>query len=541
MLTASCGFSSAGESAQSLMSSALGTGTTEAVTQDTEPAERTAAATVWRIDASAKYEADRLDSITAVNGVTVRVEVPDPAGEAESSGPPLDKVHRLVVVDASGNVAWTTAAGGVVASDLGLVDFDGRYVLLDRAPPEPVRATDPTQHIVYDLDCRTVDAVDCTHDFWATPGTAALTANERPEGMNELNVQLMTLCPSAGRQFITPSELTPDQAAAYQQAAAVLATCDSAGIALDPAELAYQPSQGLSGWRWTEFAEALGGPYRSSSLETLVWGPTPAGSTVQVGVSDPDNMLVFSAAEQEPSGSVSVTLGQSHLVLTGSIAEEIAAQVAMGASEIAEKRGRQLVDRLTFDGPAAPSASVDRLLAAMSDELDQPSTVAGNVHLTAAAQVQQWASVGVGPTTDELAAVEAFTAFAAGDIGAFVGVPLADDVVLAAGERVVASRSRSALRDRWAWRLDLGSLGDAPGPFNILNQARGQKDVTVGALHGCDETAPDPAPAELAGLRRLSLQPDQRLIQSCRQWSNVDLYFDDSGLIVGVGLNLFSR
>ncbi len=555
MLASSCGFSSAGESAQSLMSSALGTGTTEAATLDTEPTERTSAAGVWQInDATSGPDSnfEHPDFITAANGITVRVEIPESISDAElndtelEDAEPLEQVSRLVVIDPSGNVAWTTAAGGIVATELGLVDFDGRYVLLERSLPDPVSQDaqtqhTQTQHVVYDLDCRTVDTVDCTHDFWATPGTAELATDTAVAAAAELNIQLMALCPTAGQQFTTPSELEPEQAQAYQQAAAILATCDPAGIDADPADLTYRPSQGQSGWRWTEFAAALSGPYQTSSLNTLVWGPSAGGSTVQVRPGDPDGTAPRFSAGEEPSGAISVTMGQSHLLLTGSVAESVAGEVVAAAADLAASRDRQLVDRLTFDGPQTPPTAVADLLTSMDDQLNPSSIVSGHVDLTPLGDVQHWTSPGIGPTATELKAVDALAAFAGGDVSSFAEIPLADHVLLAAEHRVVARRSRSALEQRNGWRLDLVSLGDAPGPFNILNQARGSKDVTVGALHGCDETAPTPAPTELANLRRLSVQPDQRLIQSCRQWNNVDLYFDDSGRIAGVGLSLFGR
>ncbi len=565
VLASSCGFS-AGESAQNLMSSALGTGPTNE-TVETTPEERTSAATVWNIvqqaSSTGERPTDRPDSITAANGLTVQVLPPElGGGETEDAGDSTDargdtpvhsqiNVARLLVGDSLGNVAWTTPAGGVVASQLDLIDFDGRYVLLERfRPPDDLTSDDSTanatangaatQHIVYDLDCRAVDAADCSHDFWTAPGTVELTADDLPPGADELNIQLLTLCPTAGQRFITPSELTANQAYGYQWAAAILASCDPSGIGGDSDELTYRPALDQSGWRWDEFAEALRGPYQSSSPETLVWGPTASGATVQINTTDSQPAVAF-VAGQEPSGAISVTLGQSHIVLTGSATQEVAATVAATVTDLAVKRNREMVDRIDFTGPTVPSAAVDDLLREVDRELDRAIAAVGHVHLSPDGRIRSWTSPGVGVTNDEMAAIDALTAFAVGDANAFTDIPLADDVMLAAGDQVIARRAPTVMQTRAGWRLDLEALGDAPGPFNVLNQARGTKDVTMGALYSCDEGPPDVAPSELAEYRRLSLQPDRRLLQSCRQWSNIDLYFDDDGLIVGVGLNLFSR
>lgn len=525
------------------MSSALGTGTTNADGPADDAVERTSAATVWRItdEASDRSSVPDTNSITAANGVTARIE------RSDDNSSRLAAVDRLVIIDAQGNVAWTVAAGGVAAPDLGLVDFDGRYVLLVRQSritgDGPERSDDTpgdAQHIVYDLDCRTVNAEDCVDDFWAQPGSAELTATERTPANNDLNIQLLALCPTAGQRFSQPSELSAPQAQAFEQVAAVLSTCDGAGVDEDPSMLRFNPSAGESGWRWSEYAEALEGPY-SVSGDRVTWGPTSAGSTVQVTINDDAGSVstTFTAAGSEPWGQLSIMRGQNHLLLTGVADEESANQLANAAFQLAQAEGLELIDRIEFAGPGAPPSAIESLLTTVTGELADAN--AGHIHLNSNGRVSQWTTTNTRPTSEELDAVTALGDFAVGDTTAFNDIPLAPEVYLAAGDRIVAKRSSRDLRDRAGWRMDLASLGDAPGPFNILNQAHGAKDVTVGALAGCDDTAPLPAPGQLASLRRLSLQPDARGLQSCRQWNSVELYLSDVGEIEGVALNLYSR
>lgn len=555
VVTAGCG-SSVAEGARNLLSSALGD--TSADDGAGDSGRGLSADSAWQIldtasDAKASDTPDQESSdenaqpgpqrITARNGVAVEV-VP-----GDDTGPPMAAADRLVVIDAEGNLAWTVAAGGVTAPRLALIDFDGRFVLARRAPATDADADpahDHQQHFVYDLNCRASDAKDCVDEFWAPVGTGILTATPPNEGDSQLNIQLLSLCPTAGQHFVSPDELTPEWSDRFQRAAAVLSTCDGAGLADESGVGRAGPDSespaSQDGWQWTELAAALRGPYRIDTADKgrtngpLVWGPTPAGTTVQI---QPDGSTRFSVAETAPWGEITVTRSERHLVLSGRANRKTATAAAEAAADMANGNGLQLHDQIDIVASDTPDGDIGELAAAIDAEL--ASAVAGNLHIGPDQHLAQWTvSDDEQPTAAELNMVLALRYFAAGDPAALADLQLADEVYLATGDQLVARRTSAALATRSGWRLDVDSLDNSPGPFNILNQAGdGPKKVTVGARSGCDDTAPDPAPGQLAPLRRLSLQPDGGNGPACRQWSRIDLYLDDSGQIAGVGLNLF--
>jgi len=102
----------------------------------------------------------------------------------------------------------------------------------------------------------------------------------------------------------------------------------------------------------------------------------------------------------------------------------------------------------------------------------------------------------------------------------------------------MAWRDSRDLVERSAWVLPRREWGAFGGPFDVLFQAGDLVATTVGPHTRCASPFPIPAPPELARFTRISLQPPEG-IDSCLQWSAVDLFVDDDGVVHGVSLDLW--
>jgi hypothetical protein len=125
-------------------------------------------------------------------------------------------------------------------------------------------------------------------------------------------------------------------------------------------------------------------------------------------------------------------------------------------------------------------------------------------------------------------------------------LPFADEVALGLADQVIARRPRDELLDPEAWSLgaDLPFRGRV-GPYSALDtlaewnvNAAGilirEMRVTVGPHEHC-ASPPVPAPAELTGLRRVSVQPVGDI--PCLMGWTVDLFLTDEGRIAAVTLD----
>jgi len=129
------------------------------------------------------------------------------------------------------------------------------------------------------------------------------------------------------------------------------------------------------------------------------------------------------------------------------------------------------------------------------------------------------------------------------DSRSFAEVPLAARVWLGLGERLYVQRSRDALADRRAWRIDEELFGAFSGPFSALRLlSRGKPrdghalQVVAGAHARC-ASPPIPAPERVAHLRRISVQPDHPA--DCLSWWTVDLFLNRRGQIRAVTLDMY--
>ncbi len=167
---------------------------------------------------------------TAINGWTARLSasqaIRDPSnGMVEEVTEPA----RLEILDPTGTVARTFTVGGSSATEVGLEDFDGRRVIVSRAPEEP--AAGPTQMLLIDLACDPVcvrtsiglgDTVLNGPDVAGDPPLAPV-----PGGPASSADYPLGLCPTEGTPVPDPpAELPSLGRRAYRRLALGLATCD---------------------------------------------------------------------------------------------------------------------------------------------------------------------------------------------------------------------------------------------------------------------------------------------------------------------------
>ncbi|HEX2766476.1 MAG TPA: hypothetical protein VHR55_07570 [Candidatus Limnocylindria bacterium] len=153
----------------------------------------------------------------------------------------------------------------------------------------------------------------------------------------------------------------------------------------------------------------------------------------------------------------------------------------------------------------------------------------------------------VWPTADERLALGSLMAFAiTGDASELSEVPFAEEVALGLADEVLVQRTAEELATPASWTLEREAFRGYAGPFSALDTLARWDDlphetvreiqVSVGEHPHC-VARPVPAPAALAGLRRVSLQPVGQT--SCLAWWTVDAYFTDDGEIAAVTLDLW--
>ncbi len=151
------------------------------------------------------------------------------------------------------------------------------------------------------------------------------------------------------------------------------------------------------------------------------------------------------------------------------------------------------------------------------------------------------------PTPDELVKIGHLVEFAqSDDPDAFAFARFADEVALGLADEILVRRSMDAVAMRGSWTLESDSFRGRVGPFSALDRLAewDQNDagfvrelsVTVGPHAHC-ASGPVPAPAEFAGLRRISVQPVGEI--PCPLWWTVDLFLTDDGRIAAVTLDYY--
>lgn len=464
--------------------------------------------------------------ITADNGITVRIVEADVTLDSEGFVDQVLQPAQLEVLDPDGELEWTMDVGGIAAHLVSLIDFDGRRILLARAPEQP--ANPPLQHIVYDLDCPTGEG--CTDSFIAPYGMAALVGPDAEEPT--LNIQLLDLCPTGYAEFITPIGVPTPFGAAYQRAGAMLRTCDAYGVGYDPGLEADN-----DGWLWTELARALQGPHGpvDGADDQYRWSPHPDRASVTMTDVGTSVSIDFDVPVRRLPGQVTVTMSPLVVLVSGRADERTAEAVRASAASLAKDNDRELTDLLTVQGPDRDPAQVSEFVEVVDDTLS--GAAVGDVQLTDDG-IKAWAAVTTDPDVGDDAVAFAFGDVAAGGEGSFDDLPVADEVLLALGSQVYSRAVATELADRRAWSINAAFYAGLAGPFNLLIQTPAPARFTVGPHDRCASAVPLPAPPELAGYRRIAIQPAEDTIESCIEWWSIEVFVDD-GEIVGVAGDAF--
>ncbi len=457
--------------------------------------------------------------VTAANGVTVRLVDADVTLDSNGVVDQVLQPAQLEVFTPDGELEWTTGIGGIAAYRVSLIDFDGRTVLLARAPEEP--ANPPLQHIVYDLECPTGE--DCTRTVIAPYGMVALVGPDAEEPT--LDIQLLDLCPTGYAEFITPADTPTPFVQAYQRAGAMLRTCDAYGLGLNDEDLNQD-------WLWTELARALQGPHGpvEGADDRYRWSPHPGRASVTMTDVGTYVSIDFEIPQPRLPGQVAVTVSPSTVAISGRADETTADAVRAAAQAVADGGDREFYDLLTVEGPDRDADQVAEFVAAIDDILS--GAAVGEVQLTDAG-IATWAADTTDPDEGDDAVAFAFGDFAAGGEGSFDDLPVADEILLALGSQVYARKTATELADRSAWSINAPFYAALAGPFNLLIRAPAPARFAIGPHDRCASPVPLPAPPELAEYRRISIQPAEDSIDSCIEWWSIEL-FVDGGEIVGV-------
>jgi len=146
------------------------------------------------------------------------------------------------------------------------------------------------------------------------------------------------------------------------------------------------------------------------------------------------------------------------------------------------------------------------------------------------------------PASGDVDLTRAFRAFAtAPSPGTASEVPFAPEVRLGAASRLLSTVDADDVDDPRAWVLRLEYFRGYSGPFSALELVQDHGDgltTSVGPHPHC-AGPPVPAPHALDDLRRVSLQPSSRSVDSCLDWFTVDLFVDDAGTVRAVTLDLW--
>jgi hypothetical protein len=121
----------------------------------------------------------------------------------------------------------------------------------------------------------------------------------------------------------------------------------------------------------------------------------------------------------------------------------------------------------------------------------------------------------------------------------YLQAPVAEEVLLALGSEVVATRTPAELDTQAGWVVDLGDFRGRTGEVFVLEHLQGAGvSIRNGPQPRCVGD-PTPAPAELVGLERFTIEPPTADIGSCLEWWSLTVYLDADGRIAGVVYDLF--
>lgn len=144
------------------------------------------------------------------------------------------------------------------------------------------------------------------------------------------------------------------------------------------------------------------------------------------------------------------------------------------------------------------------------------------------------------PANPDDALMHAFISFARSPgPGTLAAIPFADQVRLGLADRLLVQRRSAELERPGSWVIDVECcFRGGVGPYSALDLLKRASAFTVSVgPHPHCVSAPVPPPPEVAGLRRVSVQPKQGPSDSCLQWWSVDVFLSPDRRVEAVTLD----
>ncbi len=500
------------------------------------------------------------ERIVAANGLVAELIEPDVEREelSEADPPSVTRVNAggaVRVLDEGGAVVASFPYGGSAAFVVDLNDFDGRRLMMSRGPEEPAQPL--WEYVVVDLECP-----ECTETFDAFAGTAALYGSDVAEPPAVVAEQLGLCASWTDDEQPDPADMPPLLADAFHQLALGVARCDADQLrrsGLDPVS--------VDGAGWRAVAAALAGP-SSQEDDSLVWEGSAGGreARVEMDLVAATTITLTDAPVPDP---INVEYVEGGAVAWGEAPQDDIDRLAEAVESLKDPEVFYLAPRLNADATAGSHAGLDALIALVTEGLSRPEVAEASVQLDGS-RITVWASIDgdadefsfdegeVGEALDAAAIdfsetiespaltdtdrqmADALIEFAKGDDSAFDRVGFAPAVRLTLGSDIAEPTEGIEPGVRSQWSIDAEGFRAYVGPFSALELLAdaGATTVDLGPHPHC-ATSPVPPPPSLAGLRRVSIQPEPDSIDSCNSWFTVDVYVDAEGFVLAVGLDLY--
>ena len=477
-------------------------------------------------------------TLVGANGFSVQV-VPGEFETVESEiGNEVSRVLRpdalRLLLDGEQNNVWQF--GGPAEYRVVLDDFNGRYILAHRRPDEP--ALPPSVHVVIDILRGTTDS------FIAIPGTVALAVPDTDDRPSSFSIARLDLCPTMSGSVLlnAPSELVGAASAAFDRTALGVARCDETWLRQVHSDGEWDDTV------WENISASLRSvPQRADSGWLFGEG---AAATISIG-DDGDVAIAFTAGLFE----LRIAKRDGWIVLAGSIGPETAAGLRSAANAQLGADGRLSDFALSETGAEMEDDLRQAVEEMIGTGFDRSPVLEGLVTPTSVRVISQDAFVtdgeltaplfdragvtveaqlqSVEPTDVERSTVESLQEFAG-------GAPLdpnirwAEEVVVGAGPNEGKRLAPGEMSTRSNWLIENAPYFRGSGEDAFTALAVVANPAMIGGPHNHCASPPTPAPGALAGLRRVSIQPDPDTYDSCLQWRTFDVFFTADGRVAGV-------
>ncbi len=439
----------------------------------------------------------------------------------------------LLLVDGEQSDVWPL--GGPVEYRVVLDDFNGRYVLAHREPYEP--ALPPAEHVVIDVFDGSVDS------FVAIPGTVALAVADTDERPSSLATGDVALCPTMTPtvQMSAPSDLNDAATVAFDEAALAVSRCDETWL-----------RRVFLGARWDgAIWDQLAASLRAVPDRNEVGWSFGDGTSVTVSIASDGELGID---QTEASFELRITKFDGSVVLAGSVGPETATGLLAAANHQADS-GEVWDFGLSLDGGEmgdplrwaveemigtgfGRSLTVELLVTPTLVRVVSQDSYVTDGELVRPLLEQSGVTVeaqlgSVEPTDAERSTIEALQAFAAGG-SLDPSIAWAEEVTLGAGPNEGKRLTPGVLADRSNWLIENAPNFRGSGEEQFTALVVVPDPTMSGGPHNHCASPPVPAPQSLAGLRRVSIQPEPSTFDSCLQWRTMDVFFDNQSRVAGI-------